>query len=126
LTQNPLQFLRLTTVGRRSGQPRDVELWFAQRDGCYYVIAEYYTAHWVLNLRADPQVHFSIQSEAFEGHARIVDASADASLNRDVQELFREKYGWSEGLVVELRPQKSAAGKKQVQKKGSARPRGPE
>jgi len=110
LRQNPLEFLRLITTGRRSGQPREVELWFAQRDGCYYVIAEYYTAHWVQNLRADPRVHFSVKGAAFEGRARVVDASADAALNRDVQQLFREKYGWSDGLVVELCPAKTLPG----------------
>ncbi|HMK29197.1 MAG TPA: nitroreductase family deazaflavin-dependent oxidoreductase [Terriglobales bacterium] len=107
-------FLQLTTTGRRSGQPRQVELWYAQRDGCFYVIAEFYTANWVLNLRSQPHVRFSVLEEEFDGVARVVDASSDGALNRDVQRLFRKKYGWSEGLVVELRP----AAQPKVSKKG--------
>ena len=32
-------FLYLTTIGRRTGLPREIEIWFTERDGRYYVIA---------------------------------------------------------------------------------------
>ncbi|MBI3800677.1 MAG: nitroreductase family deazaflavin-dependent oxidoreductase [Deltaproteobacteria bacterium] len=32
-------YLYLTTTGRRSGQPREIEIWFTQCAGQYYVIA---------------------------------------------------------------------------------------
>ena len=31
------EFLYLTTTGRRSGQPREIEIWFTSRDGRYYL-----------------------------------------------------------------------------------------
>ena len=34
------EFLYLTTTGRRSGMPREIEIWFTRVDGHYYVIAE--------------------------------------------------------------------------------------
>src|SRR2546422_4986838 len=43
-------YLYLSTQGRRSGLPREIEIWFTQRDGRFYLIAEYSTSHWVQNL----------------------------------------------------------------------------
>lgn len=34
------EFLDLTTTGRRSGQPREIEIWFARRGERYSLIAE--------------------------------------------------------------------------------------
>jgi hypothetical protein len=33
-------FLYLTTAGRISGQPREIEIWFTERGGRFYLIAE--------------------------------------------------------------------------------------
>jgi len=47
------EFLYLTTTGRRSGQPRQIEIWFTERDGRYYVIAEHlWDTQWVRNILA--------------------------------------------------------------------------
>ena len=35
------EFLYLTTTGRRTGQPREIEIWFTEDAGRYYVIAEH-------------------------------------------------------------------------------------
>jgi len=34
-------FLYLTTVGRRTGLSREIEIWFTERDGRFYIIAEH-------------------------------------------------------------------------------------
>ena len=34
-------FLYLTTTGRRTGLPREIEIWFTERGGHFYVIAEH-------------------------------------------------------------------------------------
>jgi deazaflavin-dependent oxidoreductase (nitroreductase family) len=92
-------YLHLTTTGRRSGRPREVELWFTQRDGAYYVIAEEHErASWVRNLLADPRVHWRVGEQALTGRARVVDGAAGVF----VQALSAAKYGWGDGLVVEL------------------------
>jgi deazaflavin-dependent oxidoreductase (nitroreductase family) len=98
-------YLYLTTTGRRSGQPREIEIWFTQRDGRYYVIAETgASARWVQNLQVNPRVRWRVMGVTFSGRARVVDATAEPTLNEAVQVLSREKYGWGEGLVVELIP----------------------
>ena len=36
----PDQFLYLTTTGRVSGLPREIEIWFVEANGKYYILAE--------------------------------------------------------------------------------------
>jgi deazaflavin-dependent oxidoreductase (nitroreductase family) len=94
-------YLYLTTTGRRSGQPRETELWFTRRGEAYYVIAEDRDgAHWVRNLQAEPRVSWRVEGQTFTGRARGVDGTAGAA----VQALSAAKYGWGDGLVVELVP----------------------
>ncbi|MBI3029980.1 MAG: nitroreductase family deazaflavin-dependent oxidoreductase [Candidatus Rokubacteria bacterium] len=99
------EFLYLTTTGRRSGLLREIEIWFTRRRGRYYVISERRRgSRWVRNLLADPRVRVRVGRRRFTGRARVVDARAEPELSRTVQARSREKYGWGEGLVVELRP----------------------
>jgi len=103
------QFLYLTTRGRKSGRPRRIEIWFTQRaagsqEPRFYIIAEYPTSNWVQNIRAHPAVQVRVAGQSFSAHARVVSATDEPSLNHAVQELSRRKYGWGDGLVVELIP----------------------
>jgi hypothetical protein len=53
----PEQFLYLTTIGRRSSLPREIEIWYAGLDGRYYLISELRErAQWVQNLLVEPRV----------------------------------------------------------------------
>jgi deazaflavin-dependent oxidoreductase (nitroreductase family) len=103
----PDQFLYLTTRGRASGLPREIEIWFTHLNGRYYVIAEHPTSNWVQNLQADPEVQVRVAQENFPAQVRIVSPQIDPDLHRAVQELSRQKYGWGEGLIVELDPRES-------------------
>jgi deazaflavin-dependent oxidoreductase (nitroreductase family) len=99
------EFLYLTTTGRRSGQPRRIEIWFTRHAGRDYVIAETgRTAHWVRNLIADPRVRWRVGRRTRRGRARVLNPVTDAALRRVVQARSRQKYGWGTGLVVELTP----------------------
>jgi deazaflavin-dependent oxidoreductase (nitroreductase family) len=101
---SPEQFLYLTTRGRKSGLAREIEIWFTQRKGRYYVIAEYATSNWVQNLQADAAVGVRVGENTFRARARVLSDESDAEACRAVQELSRERYGWGEGLIVELIP----------------------
>jgi deazaflavin-dependent oxidoreductase (nitroreductase family) len=96
----------LTTRGRRSGLPREIEIWFVSLADRYYVIAEYPTSNWVRNIRSDPEVRVRVANEAFSGKARVLSEDSKA-LQRKIQALSREKYGWGEGLVVEIVPDRA-------------------
>jgi deazaflavin-dependent oxidoreductase (nitroreductase family) len=98
-------FLYLTTTGRRTGLPREIEIWFTERDGRCYLIAEHGEhANWVRNIRANPHVHVRLGDRRFEGTARIIDDDGEPELARAVKALSDAKYGWSDGLIVEIAP----------------------
>jgi len=99
------QYLYLTTTGRRTGQPREIEIWFMQRGGRYYLVAEHRErAQWVQNLEVVPRVAVRVGRRLFPALARVVDATAEPELARAVKKLSEKKYGWGDGLVVELDP----------------------
>jgi deazaflavin-dependent oxidoreductase (nitroreductase family) len=96
-------FLYLTTTGRRSGLPREIEIWFTVRRGRYYLVAEQgERANWVQNILTDPRVRFRIGDQAYHGYARVVSARAEPALTKTIRRLSETKYGWGRGLVVEL------------------------
>lgn len=97
----------MTTRGRKSGQPREIEIWFTERAGRFYVIAEHSTSNWVQNVRAESSVQVRVGGECFAARAGILSPEADPELFQTVQNLSREKYGWGDGLVVELIPQEA-------------------
>ena len=56
----------------------------------------------------DPQLVIGQPGQALEqfgaATARVLDQKADAELWNRAQELAREKYGWGDGLPVEITP----------------------
>jgi len=88
-----------------SRRPREIEIWFTEHAGRFYLVAEHReTAQWVRNLRADPAVSVRVADRRFAARARVVDVSAERQLCAEVRALSEAKYGWGDGLVVELTP----------------------
>jgi len=103
VTAGDAEFLYLTTTGRRSGQPREIEIWFTRHEGRYYLVAEHRDkASWVRNLRAQPRVRARVGDATFDARARVPDALAEAELCGRIRALSEEKYGWGDGLIVEI------------------------
>ena len=66
-------FLYLTTTGRRTGLPREIEIWFTSRRGRYYLVAEQgERANWVRNIRAEPRVEHIIVMQEFTDRCEVV------------------------------------------------------
>ncbi len=108
LSEEP-SYLYLTTTGRRSGLPREIEIWFTRHDGRYCMISEHHKrAQWVQNLLANQAVRWRVADVTFTGRARVIAAAAEPELTEAVQALSRQKYGWGDGLVVELTPAPAA------------------
>ena len=102
------QYLYLTTTGRRTGRPREIEIWFTRRRGRLYLVAEHRErAQWVRNLRALARVTVRLDRRTFAATARVVDARVEPALARAVKSLSEKKYGWGDGLVVELAPREA-------------------
>ena len=97
------KYLYLTTTGRRSGLPRQIEIWFTRHEGRYYLVAEHgRRARWVQNLLADPAVRVRVGTRRFRARARVLDRRKEAALVDEVRRRSEAKYGWGDGLVVEI------------------------
>lgn len=106
--ENILDFrvLYLTTIGRWSGLPREIEIWFVACDGKLYILAEHFhRAHWVRNIECDRRVRVRIGDREHSATARVLDEERDRETWQRVQQLSRNRYGWGEGLPVEITPQ---------------------
>src|SRR4051794_27550928 len=80
----------LTTTGRVSGEPREIEIWFALDGSTLFMLSGSGTrAHWVRNLLVNPKVEVRIGAETYGGRARIVDDVQDIAR---VRELVAGKY----------------------------------
>jgi deazaflavin-dependent oxidoreductase (nitroreductase family) len=102
------EFLYLTTTGRRTGLPREIEIWFTKEARRYHLVAETgERAQWVRNLLADPRVCWRVGARAHAGRARVIDPARETALAARVRARSGAKYGWGEGLIVELRPAKA-------------------
>ena len=99
------KYLYLTTTRRVSGRPRRIEIWFTRHAGRYYLVAEHgRRSQWVQNLLADPAVRVRVGARSMRGRARVVDRHAESALADEVRRRSEEKYGWGDGLVVEIAP----------------------
>jgi deazaflavin-dependent oxidoreductase (nitroreductase family) len=102
------KYLYLTTTGHRSGRPRQIEIWFTRAAGRYYLVAEHgRRAQWVRNLLADPAVRVRVGTRRFRAQARVVNSRAEPALVGAVRRRSEAKYGWGDGLVVELAPSRA-------------------
>ena len=92
------KFLYLTTIGRSSGKPREIEIWYTQYRQNYYVISYLFRrCQWVQNIQKNPGVHFRVGQKAYSGRARIPDPLREPELYDVIKRLSEKKYGWSDG-----------------------------
>jgi deazaflavin-dependent oxidoreductase (nitroreductase family) len=97
------EFVYVTTTGRKTGLPREIEIWFVEGEGCIYILAEHgLKAKWVQNIIGNPNVRVRLRNRHYVGTARVLDAMKDAEAYVKAQDAAREKYGWGEGLPVEI------------------------
>jgi deazaflavin-dependent oxidoreductase (nitroreductase family) len=97
-------YLYLTTTGRVTGQPREIEIWFTEHGRRFYLVAERESANWVRNIQSQQQVRVRVGDAEFNATARVVHNDREPQLAATVKALFDGKYGWSNGLIVELTP----------------------
>jgi deazaflavin-dependent oxidoreductase (nitroreductase family) len=93
----------LTTIGWKTGKQHRIEIWFVEHKERYYIISELHKhAHWVQNIMHNPRVSFTVNDNIFTGTARMVEQDNEHELAAEVSNLMSTKYGWNEGLIVEL------------------------
>mgnify|MGYP001264640407 CR=1 FL=1 len=81
-----LDYCYLTTTGRRTGLPREIEIWFGGDGGTLYLLSGGGDrAHWVRNILADPRVMVRVGEHTFAARGRVVEpGSEEDSLARDL------------------------------------------
>jgi deazaflavin-dependent oxidoreductase (nitroreductase family) len=92
----------LTTIGRKTGQPRTVELRFLCYDGNFYATSSrVHGKHWCENLIRNPNVEITTRGERFACIAKQV---TDEVLRRRILEL-RDTPPALARVVFEMKPQ---------------------
>jgi deazaflavin-dependent oxidoreductase (nitroreductase family) len=88
----------LTTTGRVSSRPHEIEIWFGLQNSTLYLLSGDGRSDWVKNLRKNPSVTVRIGKHTFTGIARIVAEKAEDTAARY---LLAEKYQeWEEGKTL--------------------------
>jgi deazaflavin-dependent oxidoreductase (nitroreductase family) len=100
-------FCYLTTTGRVTGEPHEIEIWFAihGHDTLYMLAGGGDRSDWVRNLRAAPAVTVRAGDVTYDASARVIQDPAES---RRARTLVFEKYqprnrgnleGWRESAL---------------------------
>ena len=100
------KYLYLSTTGHRSGKRHEIEIWYVEHEGCYYLVSEKgEAAHWVQNIQADTAIRFRL-GRGWDDDVANVEGRAsfpvDAAVIAAVKAKMDAKYGWSNGLIVAI------------------------
>lgn len=91
-----LDFCYLTTIGRKTGRPRTIEIWFGLEGETVYLLSGGGdSAHWVRNIRANHDVTVKLGRKTYPGRARMI---ADKDEDMKARRLLAGKYqAWEPG-----------------------------
>jgi deazaflavin-dependent oxidoreductase (nitroreductase family) len=91
----------LTTIGRKSGLPRTVELRFIYHQGSFYASSSRVKGkHWCENLLENPAVVITVKGQKVAGLARQVN---DDKLRREIL-AARDSLSDLDRIVFEIKP----------------------
>jgi deazaflavin-dependent oxidoreductase (nitroreductase family) len=96
-------FCYLTTTGRVTGRPHEIEIWFSlvpETEILYMLSGGGDRSDWVRNLRRNPEVTVRIAAEELSGRAR---EARDAEEDELARRLLVEKYESSPGRLENWR-----------------------
>lgn len=93
------EYCYLTTTGRVTGKPHEIEIWFGLNSTTLYLLAGgMYNSDWVKNSLKNPAVTIRVAKHTFEGTARIVKDEKEETMARY---LLAEKYQeWEAGKTL--------------------------
>ena len=84
------QFCYLTTRGRKTSSPHEIEIWFALAGAAIYMLHGSRTSSdSVRNLLTEPRVTVRIADRTFEGTARVISGPAE---DQTARRLLLRKY----------------------------------
>jgi len=87
------EYCYLTTIGRVSGKPHRIEIWFAL-DGrtAFLLSGGTHNSDWVKNVKKEASVQVRIAKRSFRGRARVVTGAEEGQKARQL--LAAKYYSW--------------------------------
>jgi len=80
----------LTTTGRVTGNPHEIEIWFGLKGNTLYLLSgNMDKSDWVKNLRKNPSVTVQIAEQTFKATARLV---TDEQEEMSARNMLADKY----------------------------------
>jgi len=98
------QFCYVTTRGRVTGKPHEIEIWFAREPDAstiYLLSGGRDRSDWVKNIQADGAATVRIDGRTFDATGRVVEPHTDEDAL--ARRLLEEKYGHTQDLTRWLR-----------------------
>jgi len=90
----------VTSIGRRTGAPHEIEIWFGLLDDAMVLICgNGPSADWYRNMAADRHVQVRLAGVVHEGSARVV---TDPDERRRVGDVMAAKYVWGGDASIGL------------------------
>jgi deazaflavin-dependent oxidoreductase (nitroreductase family) len=85
------EYCYLTTIGRVSGRPHEIEIWFGLQNNTLYLLSGGGNqSDWVKNLLKNPSVTVRIAQHTFAGTARLVSEGRE---EMEARRMLADKYG---------------------------------
>ena len=84
-------FCYLTTTGRVTGRPHEIEIWFGVHDGTLYLMSGGRDrSDWVRNIKRNSEVSVRVGDRTYQARGRVVEAKSDEDAL--ARRLLLEKY----------------------------------
>jgi deazaflavin-dependent oxidoreductase (nitroreductase family) len=94
------KLIRVTTAGRKTGNPHTVELWFAVSKSRVYLSHEGSETDWMKNIENNDQISFEINGKNFTGRARLLENGTEEAWEAQVA-LYEKYYGKASKEIIE-------------------------
>jgi deazaflavin-dependent oxidoreductase (nitroreductase family) len=91
------EFAYLSTIGRRTGEPHRIEIWYRRiGDVVWFLAGGRTSSDWVKNVLADPHVTIEIGDDVLTGTAIVDDQDAP-----EARRALAARYqGWRDGQAL--------------------------
>ena len=86
----------ITTIGRRSGKPNKIEIWYHRALGRYFITGSPGSRNWLANVIAEPKFTFHLKQSAqadLPATARVITDPAERREVMDAIDKVRPYYG---------------------------------
>ena len=81
----------LTTTGRVTGDPHEIEIWFGVQNSSIYMLSGGGKSDWVKNLLKNPNVTVRIAKHQFIGIARVVRDEEETTMRNMLADKYKER-----------------------------------